>query len=255
MLIRKSIRDNVWKSVVFAILLEAHLIIVAIYFPDFERNADTIKRAIPSEFFKKFVDQAVSRGYDSYISFQHFAKALATFGTFAAVFMANSAVAGEVHDKTAEFLVSRPWSRTRILTVKYLTGAILLILPVFVVSPSILWLARVIDEPVAVAPVFLQSIHTSLFLLLLYSITFYISSLFSNAMAVAFGALGVALAQFVLLIIQQASQFSIYKLADMGIFLNILGKERLPWQNELFMIGCCAVLFALALSKFRKRDF
>ncbi|MBI3819999.1 MAG: ABC transporter permease [Planctomycetes bacterium] len=255
MILRKCIRDVFWKSVTFAALLEVHMILVVLYFPDFERNASNIKKAIPSEFFKQFVDLALTRGYDSYIGFQHFAKAIATFGTFAAIFMANSAVAGEVHDRTAEFLFSRPWSRTRILATKYLTGALFLILPVWIVSPTAIPLARLIDEPVAIAPIFLQTIHSSVFMILLYSMTFVISSWSSNAMSVAFGALGIALLEFVLLIIQGVSHSSIYKLSDMGVSLEIMRTERLPFVLEVSMAGSCAALFAISLAIFKRRDF
>lgn len=255
MILRKTIGDNIWKSLVFAVLLQVHLILVVLYFPEFERKADAIKSAIPSDFFKKFVDQALTRGYDSYIGFQHFAKALATFGTFAAIFMANSAVAGEVHDKTAEFLVSRPYTRTRILTIKYFVGAFFLILPIWIVSPTAIPLAGLIDEPVTIRPLFFESFHTSIFLILLYSITFLFSAIFSNPMAVAFGALGVALAEFVLLIIQGVSKTSIYKLSDMGVYLDILAKDRLPWATELWIAGGCAALFGASLWTFKRRDF
>lgn len=255
MILRKTLRDNAWKSLVFAVLLTAHLVAVVVFFPDFERLAQSIKGKIPGEFFKKLVDDQLSQGYNSYIAFQHFAKAIATFGTFAAVFLANGAVAGEVHEKTAEFLLSRPMSRTKILATKYLTGAFLLVLPVFLVSPLAIPLADYIDEKVSAGSIVIETIHSSLFLILLYSITFLVSTLMRNDMVVAFLMLGIYLAEFVLLIIPVAARYSIFKLADMDAFMEILRGRNYPYALQGIMAGLSAALFFASLVCFRRRDF
>lgn len=255
MILRKCIRDTVWKSLAFVVLLQAHLIAVVIFFPDFEREADAIKRTLPGDFFKKILDSALSKGYDSYVAFQHFAKALATFGTFAAIFLANSAVAGEVEHKTAEFLLSRPFSRKRFLISRYLVGIVALVAPVALVTPTAIPLAEIADETATVYPLVLETIHCSVFLIMIYSVTFFFSTIGRDSLRVAFGMLAICLAAFIMLIVKGISHYSFYKLADMGLLLDIVVNQRFPWTQNMIMIGVSAAFFAASLYKFERRDF
>ncbi|MFN0205758.1 MAG: ABC transporter permease [Planctomycetota bacterium] len=255
MIIRKCIRDTVWKSFAFLILLQAHLVAVVIFFPDFEREADAIKRSLPGDFFKKILDSALSKGYDSYIAFQHFAKALGTFGTFAAVFLGNSAVAGEVEHKTAEFLLSRPFSRKRFLISRYLVGIVALVLPILLVTPTAIPLARIVDETATVYPLVLEVVHSSIFLIMIYSVTFFFSTIGRDSLRVAFGMLAICLAAFIMLIVKGISHYSFYKLADMGVLLNIIVNERYPWTENIAMGAVIAASFGASLYKFERRDF
>jgi ABC-type transport system involved in multi-copper enzyme maturation permease subunit len=254
-MLRKNLHDAFWKAVVCAALLEFHLVLVALYYPDFAENVEGIKRAIPVDFLKSWIDAAASRGFESYVSMQHFAKAINTFGTFAAVFFGCGAVAGEVERGTAEFLVSRPYSRRRILLTKYFVGAAALLIPIWLVTPSAVVLAHYLEEAMQIKPLVLQSIHSSVFLLVLYSFTFLLSAWLSDAFWVAFLVLGAALIEFALLVVKGASHFSIYKLADWGITLDILGRQRLPWGVEIPLIAASAVLLFAALWRFERRDF
>lgn len=255
MLIRKSIRDSVWKAVLCGVLLEVHLILVSLYYPDFAENVAGIKAAIPIDFFRQMVDAAAARGFESYVCIQHFAKAINTFGTFAAVFFACGAVAGEVERGTIEYLVSRPWSRSRILLVKYCVGALALLVPIWLVTPTILPMGAYLEEKVTLKPLILQTVHSSAFLLTLYSLTFALSAFLSDAFWVAFLILGFTLIEFAVLVVKGASYLSIYKLADWSYTLDMLGKQKLPWGVELGMLGASAILYIVAAWRFNRRDF
>lgn len=255
MIVRKCIRDTVWKSLAFALLLQAHMVAIVVFFPDFEREADAIKRSMPGEFFKKIVDSALSKGYDSYIGFQHFAKALATFGTFAAIFLANTAVAGEVEHGTIEFLLSRPFSRTRFLLTRWFVGALAVVLPIVVVTPTAIPLAKWADEPVSVGPLALETVHCSLFLVMIYSAAFYFSSVGRDSLRVAFGMLAICLASFIMLIVKGISHFSFYKLSDMAVFLDMIVNHRYPFGLGAIMAGISALFVAASAVQFKRRDF
>lgn len=255
MIVRKAARDAFWKSVICAALLQFHLVLVSVYFPDFAENVEGIKRAIPVDFLKKWIDAAASRGFESYVSMQHFSKAINTFGTFAAVFFACGAVAGEIERGTIEFLVTRPFSRRRILLSKYFVGAAALVLPLWVVTPTIFPLAAALDESVQVWPLLLQTVHSSVFLLVLYSFTFLLSTCLSDSFWAAFLVLGFALIEFALLVVKGASHLSIYKVADWGATIEILGRQRLPWGVEAGLLGASAALLGLSLWRFERRDF
>jgi ABC-type transport system involved in multi-copper enzyme maturation permease subunit len=255
MIARKALRDSAWKAVVTALLLLAHLLIVSLYFPDFEENVEGIKRAIPVDFLKKWVDAAASRGFESYVAIQHFAKAINTFGTFAAVFFGCGAVAGEVERGTIEFLVSRPFSRRRILFTKYWIGAVALLVPIWVVTPAVFPLGQYLEHKVTPLPVLLQLVHSSCFLMVLYSLTFFLSACATDSFWVAFLVLGFSLIEFALLVVKGASHFSIYKLADWNYTLELLGRQRLPWGVDAGLLAASGVLYFLAQRKFERRDF
>ena len=255
MILAKAIRDNLWKSIACAALLEIHLVIAVVYFPDFEENIEAIKKLVPFEAFKKTIEAAATRGFDGYLALQHFFKAANTFGTFAAVFFGMGAVAGEVERHTIEFLLSRPYSRTRILATKYVVGALGLVLPLLVVSLTAIPLARLVDEPVTARHVLLQTAHCSLFLLTLYSLTFALSAWMSDAPRVAFCVLGIAVVEFSLTVVKEAARWSIYRLADMNVLVEILKDKGLPWGLDLGLASASAALFAVALLRFQRRDF
>jgi ABC-2 type transport system permease protein len=253
--IEKAIRDVAWKSLAAAALLEVHLVIAIRYFPDFEQNLDAIRKIVPFEPFRKVIDATAKRGFDGYLALQHFFKATNTFGTFAAVFFGMGAVAGEVERRTIELLLSRPISRTRILATKYVAGALGLLLPLFLVTATAIPLARTIDEPVAAGPLFLQAVHSGLFLLALYSLTFALSTAMSDSARVAYLVLGVSVIEFSLLVLREASAVSYYKLVDISVLLQIVATDRLPWATDLGMAAASAALFAVAVVRFRTRDF
>ncbi len=255
MILRKTLQETVWKSVACTALLGFHLVLAVLFFHDFQQEADSLKRLVPFDIVKKMVDVMASKGLDGYLMVQHFAKAVNTFGTFAAVFFAAFAVAGEVDRKTIELTLSRPISRRRILATKYLVGAAGLLLPLAIVTPLAIPLAAYIEEPVSGYALFLETIHSSLFLLLLYSLTFLFSTWMSDPAHVAFWVLGIALIEFALLVVKQASNWSIYKLAEMTVMLPIVTQHRLPWALDLGLLAGSAVLFGAALWKFERRDF
>lgn len=255
MILAKTIREQLWKSVACAALLELHLVIAVVYFPDFQENVDAIRRMVPFDAYKKTIDAVASRGFDAYVSLQHFFKAASTFGTFAAVFFAMGAVAGEVERRTIEVLVSRPVSRTRILATKYLVGAVGLVVPLALTSFSAIPLAGLVDEPITLRHVALQTVHCSLFLLAFYSLTFALSAWMSDAPRVAFLVLGIALVEFALTVVKTAARFSIYRLTDMNVLLEILKDRGLPWPIDLGLAAASAAFFGIALYRFQRRDF
>mgnify|MGYP001559362709 CR=1 FL=1 len=101
----------------------------------------------------------------------------------------------------------------------------------------------------------LLTIHSSLFLLIFYSLTFLLSVWMSDALLVGFMVLGFALIQFSLIIVKGASHFSIYKLSDVKVLLDIIILQRLDWRIEALMIGVSAALLGIALWRFERRDF
>ena len=254
-MIEKAIRDVAWKSLAAALLLGAHLVIAIAYFHEFEQNIEAFRQVVPFEPIRKVIDAAAKRGFDGYLSLQHFFKATNTFGTFAAVFFGMGAVAGEVERRTIELLLSRPVSRTRILTVKYVAGALGLLIPLFVVTAAAIPLASTIEEPVAVGPLFLQAVHSAAFLAALYSLTFALSTAMSDSARVAYLVLGVSVIEFSLLVVREASHASFYKLVDISVLLDIVLTGRLPWPTDLGLVAASGAFFAIAVWRFRTRDF
>lgn len=255
MMLRKCIREQWWKVVLCTLLMQAHLIICVIYFEDFDREQETIRKLVPFEFLKKSIDAFMKLGFDGYVGFQHFSKAANTFGTFAAVFFAMDAVAGEVERRTMEHLLSRPISRGRILLTKYAVGAVGLMLPLLLTTPTVIPMAQWVGESIQLWPLFLQTLHSCLFLLVFYSLTFLLSTCMSQALLVGFLVLGFALIQFALLIVRGASHFSIYKLSDVNLLVEIIAKGRIDWRIEGLLVAISAALLGASLWRFKRRDF
>ena len=77
----------------------------------------------------------------------------------------------------------------------------------------------------------------------------------SDSARVAYLVLGVSVIEFSLLVLREASAFSYYKLVDISLLLQIVATGRLPWATDLAMAAASAALFAIAVLRFRTRDF
>ena len=187
------------------------------------------------------------------MNLQHFYKACNVLGTAAAVFFAVGAVAGEANRGTLELWLSRPVSRTRMLLERYIAGALAMILPIFLTSATIPWLLEQVGEEMSLSGLMLSSAHESLFLLVLYSLAFCLSTISSRPMPIALGLLFVTIFEFSIYLVMEWTHYSWFRLADLDDFQTILRTGEL----DLSICGPLAIanaaLLGLSLFLFHRR--
>jgi ABC-type transport system involved in multi-copper enzyme maturation permease subunit len=241
-------------ALAYLVLLELMLAAAILYWPSFAENLASVRSmAAPIPALGELLDTIEDTGALGYILGQHFFKGCNTLGTAAAVLFAAPAVAGEAQRGTLELLLARPVSRLRLLSERYLAGALALVLPVLLSTLTIPALAARVDEVESLAPYLLCAVHQSLFLLALYSLTFLISALGSQPTKIALALLFLATFEFALYMIKVVTHTSLYRLADIEVMVGIADRGALDWSRSGPLLLCSALCFVLAQLAFRRR--
>jgi ABC-type transport system involved in multi-copper enzyme maturation permease subunit len=163
-------------------------------------------------------------------------------------------IARDADQKTAEFLLSRPVSRRRILLTRWAAASGLVVLPVYITSISAIWISPAVDEQLAWGDVLLSSTYMSLFLVMLVSFTTMISAMSSHQLRAGIILIGVMLLNFAFYLVQGFDDFSLFKTVDVWVFMQIQAGE-LPWiAAGSFAVSTIAML-VVAQGVFQRRDF
>jgi ABC-type transport system involved in multi-copper enzyme maturation permease subunit len=231
----------------YAILLEVMLAAAILFWPEFAANLATLRSmtsAIPiaGEMLSKVEEQ----GLPAYILAQHFFKGCNALGTAAAVLFAAPAVAGEAHRGTLEMWLARPFSRRRLLLERYAAGALALVVPVFLTTLTIPWLCTRVDEVEPYSPYLACAALQGLFLLAIYGVTFLCSCAGSNPTKIALTLLFVTVFQFALYMIKTVTHWSLYRLCDMDVLLDLFDDGR--WNASILVSLAVTVAATLVAS-------
>lgn len=249
----RAARFHVFGALAYFVVLEALLVGAVLFWPDFEGNLPALKSMAPLAKLKGIVDQIGVAGVAAYVNGQHFFKGCNTVGLLAAVIFAMGAVAGEAHRGTLEMWLARPQSRRRILTERYVSGAVAVVLPVFATSLTIPWLLTHVEEEMPFGPLMLSSVQQSALLLAIYSATFLYSTFSSTPILIALVMLLFAIFEFALYMIQTATHWSIFRFTDIDTFARIGAQHELDWKVFVPLCAFSAIMFVASHAVFARR--
>lgn len=233
MIARKTIRE-LWPLALFYFFIMQAILIPAIaLWPDLKIVGQQLK---PIVFMSKMLKSVLFREligaldqYGDYYALHTFFKGANICGSAAAVLLGAGLVARERESHTAEFLLSRPVSTSRILFAKFSVAAIMIVVPIYLVAwtgiPLSLWL---VDEDLSFTATTLAATHCSIFVISLLSLTTLCSVIFRlQAHAAAAAGLFIVI-QCALYLIQTVRQYSYFRLSDIEIYGPIMtGKLHL----------------------------
>ncbi|MBL8858566.1 MAG: ABC transporter permease subunit [Planctomycetes bacterium] len=246
-------RFQFWGMLAYFVVLELLLVAAILFWPDFEGNLDALRSMAPLEALKGIVDQIGEAGVSAYVNGQHFFKGCNTVGMLAAVVFGMGAVAGEAHRGTLEIWLARPLSRRRILFERWTAGALAISIPVFATSATVPWLLDRVHEEMSFQALMLGSVHQSLFLIAIYSLTFLFSCVSSKPTLIAFVMLMFTIFEFALYMIQDVTHASIFRFADIDVYANIGAFHKLDWRLCVPIAGVSVVALALSQYAFSRR--
>ena len=250
----RGIRGYALYGFGFFIGLELMLAAAIYCWPNFMENIGGIKAlAAPIPMLKSLVEQVDKGGVAGYVVGQHFFKGCSTLGTAAAILFASGAVAGEAHRGTMELWLARPVSRMRLLTERYALGLLAAIVPVFATSLTVPWLLQLVDQTMDWSDLLRCSVHMSAFLAVVYSITFLWSALGSEPLKISFVMLFGSLLTFAIYLVETITNYSLYRIVDIKVFMNIVLRDELDWSYVAPMLVIAAVLYGLSLKAFARR--
>jgi ABC-type transport system involved in multi-copper enzyme maturation permease subunit len=250
---KRTLRAHLWPTLAYLVLLEAMLAAAILYWPNFEENVGALKMMAPIDMLKDMVDTLAQGGIEAYVTGQHFFKGSNTLGTAAAALFAAGAVAGEVHRGTFEIWISQPFTRRRLLLERWITGAAALVLPIFLTTLSVPWLLAFVDTEMQLGPLMLCAAHQAIFLLCLYSVTFLLSCLLDNPLAIALIVLFFTTLEFAIYLVKVVTHTSIYRLADIQVFMKIMDSGKLDPTQVLPMLAFCAVVLVASIVVFQRK--
>lgn len=248
-----ELRGALWRGLFLTLVLELMLVPAVLYWPQFEVNVGKLKSMTPLPVLKQLVGTLESGGVFAYVAGQHFFKGCNVLGAVAAVLFAMNAVAGEAHRGTLEIWLARPLSRARLLSERWLQGALALCLPVILTTLTIPPLLARIDIDARLAPYLWAALHQCLFLLCIYCATFLWSCAGRRPLLIAMGMLFLTILQFAIYLIEHVTHWSVIRLADIEVLMRIKARQGLEPRLALPLAGFSALCFALSHAAFRRR--
>jgi len=249
----RGLRVFLVRLLAFSFVLELILVPAILYWPHFERNVKGLRAFMPLLKGQDIAGMLEVTGITGYVILQHFFKGCNVLGVPAAVLFAMGAVAGEVHRGTLEIWMARPVSRRRLLFERWCDGALAIVLSVFLTTLSLPYLLGLVDEELALKPMLLCAAHASSLLLMIYSMTFLLSTLGRRPILIAFVMLSLTISQGAVYIVQEITHYSLFRLVDIPQFLWIFENQSLKPGVVLPLLGTSFALLLASLAVFERR--
>ncbi len=253
-LLRHWLRDTWWILLGFVVVLEAAMVAAILYWPRFRDNTPAIAKLVPFESLQRLLESVEVEGYWPYFAVQQWFKGCSLFGLAAAAFLTSGLIARDADQKTAEFLLSRPISRTRVFMTRWFATCGLVVVPVYLSSISAIWISPAVDERLEWGLVLLASTYMSLFLVMLVTFTAMVSAMSSHQMRAGIILIGVMLLSFAFYLIQEVDKFSLFKTVDVFVFMQI-SSGNYPWITTASFVVATVLMILIGLWAFRRRDF
>ena len=254
MLIRQWWREQRLLTLGYLLLVVFNAAASVLMWPYLRDQIPAFVKIIPFEPLQQFVQAMDTDGFWAYFCVQHLWKGAGFFGIAAAGLMGSGLVAREVDNRTAEFLLSRPVSRSRILWTRVGVSAVLLVAPLFVATLVSYRLAPRVDEVLELGPALAATAHVSLYSLMAFAATVALSARSSHALKPAMVVLGAMLASFAIYLVRGLWDWSLYNLIDLDHLLP-LHQGVFPWRPALEMLGATSTFLGVAWWSFERRDF
>lgn len=247
-------RSYLFFGAFFFAVLEILLVVAILWWPSFENNFGPLKSlAAPLPMLVRQLDLIELIGVPGYVVAQQYFKACNALGTAAAVLFAMGAIAGEAQRGTMEIWLARPVTRLRLYTERYLFGMLALWIPVFLSSFTIPALLGLVDESMGYSELALCSLHQSLFLGGIYSVTFMLSAFSSNPIKIAFVMLFGCIFEFALYMVKTLTQWSAFRLSDIETYARILTNRTLDWPVAGGILAIMLATYWIGLAVFQRR--
>ena len=249
----RELRGYAAAGLLLFVALETLLAVAIYWWPSFEEHSTALKPIFGR--IPVLLDQfqlIESAGVHAYVVGQHFFKACNTMGVAAAVLLAMSAIAGEAQRGTLELWLSRPVPRWRLYTERYLLGQAALWLPVLASSATTNLLLGMVDERLDMGMMLVCGVHQSLFLGVIYSVTFLMSSLGNQPLRIAFLMIFFGIFQFAIYMVKTVTDYSMFRLTDIQTFVTMMRYGLEPGVTTILVLLNLAPFLA-GLAAFRRR--
>ncbi len=258
----RTIKDR--RNLILIYCLAAILLLwmyIALFpsFKDQSANLEQLIKGYPQSFMKAFnFDIKSFTTVEGYLATEQFSFVWPIITIFMMIGYAGAALAGEIERGTIEVLLSQPISRAKLFVSRYLAGIFMLVIFTFfsVYAATPLSAAYNISFK---APNFTTLVILAfMFALSIFSIAYFLSSIFSDKGKVFFIS-GVVLVIMYVLNILSSLKESLMNLKYASFFYYFNPQKALVYNeidhwSYIVFLGTALVLFILGLVIFAKRD-
>lgn len=251
MIIKKELRQNLWKIIAGFLVLTAVAVFSVASFPVLKQvfsKGPPPGLKLPPQAKEQF---AALTDFKYYVVSQWFNKNLVQLGFILAVLLGIGAIAGEIQAKTAEFLLSKPISRTRAILEKYCTLCCILFVAVLVSSLVVYPTTLIIKEQISLLRVLLAILPIFAALLAIFSYTFFFSTIFNDQIKTAGAAVGFSIVFVILNAFEKTQKFNPFYYADAT---KVLLKGQIPWTNILGLLAFALIFLPVSIYIFKLKD-
>jgi len=262
MIAAKTWREIRLTTILYVLLLQGLLAIAIFQWPGL--RDDTAKLAglkflLPADFMRRWVDGVMGDSpYQAYISIQMFFKGINIVGIATACLFGTAVIARERESHTLEGLLSRPWSRSRILFSKFGVLATAIVVPIFLTSWTAIPLSWMIDEELSLTRITMGAAHAAAFCIMFLALTTAFSVRLRSQVDVAFVVGAIIVFQVCIYFIPEVRVLSLFRLSDYDVYWPILaGSSGIAEHRTLQAIWlalAALVLYGLADRLFQRAE-
>lgn len=249
----REVRNYAGAGLLFLVVLEAMLALAIYWWPSFDEHSTALQPVFGR--IPVLADQfgLIERfGVNAYVVGQHFFKACNTLGVAAAVLLAMGAVAGEAQRGTLEIWLARPVPRWRLYTERYVLGQLAIWIPTVLSTATTNLLLEMVDDRLDLGALVVCSVHQSLFLGVVYSLTFLLSACGSQPLRIAFVMLFLGIFEFAIYMVKTVTDYSVFRLADIQTYMRMM-RQGLEAGPTALLVALNVVPFVAGLLVFRRR--
>ncbi len=184
-LIKKTIYLHRKKFIAISSICLLMIWMFVAIFPSIQQEASEMSKLIesyPESFLKAFGIEgtALFTEFESFLCVEYYSLMWPLLSIILIISLGASAIAGEMDDKTMDFLLSQPISRVKIYISKYISGLFTVLSFIFLSIITIIPIAKFYDIEVHLSNYFAISMLSILFSWAIYSLSFMISSFSSS---------------------------------------------------------------------------
>ncbi len=261
-IITKTIKDRRLVTAIYIIVALAFLLMYIAMFPSFasqQEQWDQMLKLMPPEMMKAFNLQDYSFAHlENFLSAELYSITWPLFLIILAISSAGAALANEVEKGSIEFLLSTPISRRKLFLSRYLAGALVILAFVAATIYAAVPFAKIFNIDVQPANYSTLVLMTFLFGLATFSVSMFLSAIFSDRGKVYFLSAGVVVLMYVANIVATLKE----KYADLKYisFFHYFDAVKILIHNELDKVGILVFLAVIivfsitGLIAFDRRD-
>jgi len=260
-IIKQKIKEQRNSVLIYIGSLIGYALLMIGMFPEMKKmDLEALMESYPPEIAKFFGESGMASysTIEGFLSMEYLSFFFILILTFYIGSAAGSAIAGQIEKRTADFNLSQPITRTKILLSEATVALAYIALTTIATSVSIIVLCQLFNIEISVKGVSSFAILATLFGWAHYGIAIFLSSVLRSKIGVMLLTVGFSLGSYVLLsltrLVEKIKDFdsiSIYKLYNPELAIRDANLN----ENHALILGSIALAgIILAIFSFNKKD-